>query len=100
MLPKDQCFQDINTIQQQSSCQLPCGSRKEFATYFTSLLLHLSCPSRSFIPALLRVVNCLPVKPVLDGVSDVALFHSPTCTDLKKPGLQCSGNFDDYKASG
>jgi hypothetical protein len=42
----------------------------------------------SLMPALLSVENWVPLKPVLGGVSDVALIYYPSCTDLIKPSLQ------------
>jgi hypothetical protein len=45
--------------------------------YFTSVLLYFSSPSGSLMPALLRIENWIPLKPVLGSVRDVALYVIP-----------------------
>jgi hypothetical protein len=68
-----------------SKCQVPCDSRKKVSAYFTLVSLCFSDPLR---PALVRVENWEPLKPVVWCVRDVALIHYHSCTDSVKPSLQ------------
>jgi hypothetical protein len=45
------------------------------------------------MPVLLSVENLVPLKPVLGGVRDVALFHYLSFTDSVKLSLQFSWHF-------
>jgi hypothetical protein len=69
------------------------------APYFTTVLLYFSGPLGSLMPALLSVENCVPLKPLLRGVSDVSHIHYPSCTDSIKPSVQLSCNFVVINAS-
>jgi hypothetical protein len=63
------------------------------------VLSYFSGPSGSSSPALLRVENRVPLKPVIGVVRDVAFFHYPSCTDSIKPSLQFSCNFGVFNAT-
>jgi hypothetical protein len=64
-----------------------------------TLLIYVSGPSGSFMPALLSVENWVSLKPVLWGLRDVAHFHYPSCPDSVKPNLQFSCNFVEINIS-
>jgi hypothetical protein len=70
-----------------------CGRCKKLPRTSLQRCYIFSGPSGSLLPALLSVENLVPLKPVLGGVSDVALIHYPSCTDTIKPNLQFSYNF-------
>jgi hypothetical protein len=61
--------------------------------------LHTFLSSGSLSQTLLSVENRIPLKPVVEALRDVALFHYPTCTDSIKPSLQFSCNFAVFNAS-
>jgi hypothetical protein len=63
------------------------------------MLLYYFGPSISLSPALLSVENWVPLKPLLGGVGDDALFHYPSRTDSIKPSLQFSSDFAVASAS-
>jgi hypothetical protein len=52
----------------------------------------VSGPLKSLIPVLLSIGNWVPVKPVLEGVKDIARIHYPSHTDFFKPSMQFSYN--------
>jgi hypothetical protein len=60
------------------------------------MLLYFSGPSGLLTPAPLSVENKVPLKPVLGGLRDVALFHYPSCKNSIKPSLQFLCNFANF----